>query len=282
MALLNLKSRKIKIEEVQRAVTEGRITFSGQFKEKLKGVDPAQAWDIIKLALPDLDTLKARDLVRLLLADKVTILKEKLEDRNEINLAIECLGYLPARESVEILVGLLSHKNVSVQLDAAGALKKHTPRLVVPPLIKALEENTVLPARVGEVLLNMGFLGQEALLEAYPQGDFRVKGQILELLIQSNNPKCRLFLKDALKSEDKFLVSKAIDAVEHFKFYDLWPELVESFTSTSWQIKARALIVLEKLKVKEATEFVELLLKDDDKWVCQCAERCLRVLKNSF
>lgn len=282
MALLNLKSRKFNIEEVQRAVKEGRITFSCDFKEKLKHVDSTQAWDIIKLTLTDLDKIKARDLVRLLFSEKISLLKEKLEDRNEINLAIECLGYIPSREAVEILVGLLSHKNVSVQLDAAGALKNHTPRLVVPYLIKALIDNTVLPARVGEVLLTMNYLGQEALIEAYPKGDYRVKGQIVELLIQSNNPKCRLFLKEALKSEDDFLISKAMDAVEHFAFYDLWQEIVETFTSSSWQVRAKALSVLEKLKVKEAAEFVELLIEDDDKWVSQCAEKCLEVLKNSF
>lgn len=264
--------------EIIKIIAEGQE----KWQQKLKGVLPAltfeQRWDIIKKTRPNLDKNKTRDLMRLFLADSFAAVKAKLDEAEERFFAVECLEYFPSRETVDLLVELLEHKDEHVRLCAAGALKSHTPRLVVPALVKAMLFDRVLPARAGEVLLTMGYLAQDTLLETYPLAVPQVKAQILELLTQGENPKCRALLSDALASKNKLLRSKALDAVGFFRFDDFWLEAAECLLDSDWPIRAKALEVLGKLGVQKSRVYVELLLCDADQWVRECAVRCLAEL----
>jgi len=268
------------LPEILKAIMENREKWQQELKIILPKLTFEQRWSILKTALPDLEKNRARDVVRLFMAGNLSSLKTKLEDPAERLFAVECLSYLPSRETVELLVELLQHNDEYVQICAAGALKNHTPRLVVPYLVKAMLYNRILPARVGEVLLVMGYLAQDTLLNVYPLAIPKVKAQILELLTQGGNPKCRQYLADALSSQSNLLRSKALDAVDSFKFDDLWLEVVDCLLDPNWATRARALDVLANLGIREARPYVELLLNDPDLWVRQCAANCLTVLDN--
>jgi len=204
-----------------------------------------------------------------------------VDQRQERELAIECLSYLPSREVIEFLAILLNHKDDNVQLMACGALQNHTPRLVVPLLVDGLVTENVAAARAGQVLLAMGFFAQEILLEAYPKAEPRVQARFLELMILGDNPKCRLLVEEALKSPHHFLKRTSLEAVEFFSLAELWTEVVMCLAEEDWVIKAKALEVLAKLKVAEAIEYVEILLRDPDPWVSQCAAECIKALELS-
>jgi HEAT repeat protein len=252
--------------------------------KKLSELSPEQRWELVKALLPEREKNKTRDLVRLLLAKDILFLKKKIRDSKEKKDrydAIECLGYLPSRETVEILVGLLKNTDDEVQLCAAGALKKQPPRLVVPYLIKAMLHAAVLPARAGEVLLAMGSLAQETILEVYPLALPAVKAHFLELLVQAENPKCKPVVIQALKSGNPQITSRALDAVALFQFDDLWPEVAGCLPGMPWAVKAKGLDVLGELGVKEARDYIAPFLEDEDEWVRQRAQICLQKLENT-
>jgi HEAT repeat protein len=266
---------------LEKEVLESPLSFPNELKEKLKLLNPDQRWEFIKKQLTTLEKTKARNLVRLLFGENTAYITERLDCWEEREYAIECLGYLPSRETVEILVKLLSHKDDIIQLMAAGALKNHTPRLVVPYLIELLLNSQVLPSRVGEVLLEMDFLAQDSLLEVYERAGVQVKAQIIELLTVSRNPKCKPFLGSALLSEDSALKKAALQAVAAFSFKDLWLEAAYCLADPAWQIRAKTIEILTKLRVKEALELVKPFLKDEDPWVREGAETCIAALEKA-
>jgi HEAT repeat protein len=229
--------------------------------------------------VPELRRNKARDLVRLLFGKNIEFVKDRLKNDENSYFAIECLGYFPSSETVKILAELLKHKDSNIQLCAAGALKNQAPRHVVPVLVKAMLYEDILPARAGDVLLTMGPLALEFILEVYPLAIPKVKIHLLELLVQGNNPKCKNITYQALRSSNIELISRALDAVVTFQFVDLWPEVVSCLTQMShWNIKAKALYALEILAVEETREDIKLLLADEDPWICECATKCLKIL----
>lgn len=280
MVWLKTGNSPSELQGLAKAVVECQDVFGPALVKTLKGLDFPCGWELVNKTLDSLDRTKARDLTRILLADKLCQLKELLERREEREQVIECLGYLPSRETVEILLKLLNHKDDNIQLIAAGALKNHTPRLVVPALMEALLEGRASPARAGEVLLAMGYLGQEALLEAYHGASFQLKAQILELLTMGENPKCRPLVEDALKAEHSLLKRRGLEAAAFFSFVELWPEIVMGLAEKEWIIRAKTLEVLAKLEVKEALEFVEPFMNDENTWVANGARKCLEVLRH--
>lgn len=251
-----------------------------ELTKELKQQDFATRWLVLKEILPLLEKNKSRDIVRLLLADNLAALIALVEERPERELAIECLGYLPSREVIELLAKLLNHKDDAVQLMASGALQNHTPRLVVPLLVGGLLREDVSAARAGQVLLTMGFFAQEVLLEAYREARPQVQARFLELMVLGDNPKCQSLVEMGLKSSEPFLKKKALEAVEFFSFGELWTEVVMCLAEEDWTIRAKTLEVLAKLKETEALEFVEPFVQDGDPWVSQCASRCVQSLMN--
>lgn len=247
--------------------------------KQLKMQDFPACWDILKEILPLLEKNKRRDLVRILFANEASVLTDLLSNRQERELAIECLGYIPNREVIEILAQLLSHKDDAVQLMAAGALQNHTPRLVVPILLTGLLEETIAAARAGQVLLTMGFYAQEIILEVYPQASNQVKARLLEIMRLDENPKCLPFVEEALRSTEPVLKKKALEAVEAFNYTESWTEVVMCLAEDDWSLRAKALEVLAKLQVRDALEFIEPFLQDSDSWVRQCAADCISSLQ---
>lgn len=278
MAWLKIGTQKIDLDELGKQLLQSP-DLSQELKKTLGNLDFSAAWTLIREIIPQLDKTRARDLVRFLMQDKVEVLEELLQDWKERDLAVECLGYLPSRKTVEILGELLSHTDDQIQLIAAGSLKNHTPRLVVPYLMDILLNAQAPPARIGEVLLAMGYLAEEALLEAYPKTKPEIKGQILELLTITKNPKCEGLIEEALKQDHLFLKRKALEAVASFALKDVWTEVVMCLAESDWSLRAKALQVLTDLGVLDAEEFVEPFLKDEDPWVQKCAQECLQRLK---
>jgi HEAT repeat protein len=274
--------RKTKIPELsvlEEEVLASSEKFSKSLKRKIKLLDFGQSWELTKKILPQVDKTKARSLVRLLFSDQTAEVVKQLEHWQEVNHAILCLEYLPSRETVEVLVELLSHQDKTIQLISAGALKNHTPRLVVPCLIDKLLKGEAPPARAGEVLLAMGYLAQDALLEAYGWAEPQIKAQILELLTISHNPKCQSFLGPALRSGEPLLRKAALQAVSVFLLRDLWSEVALCLTDPVWSIRVKSLEVLTKFRAVEALEMVRPLLEDEDPWVRKTAATCLEVLE---
>jgi len=274
--------QRVKIPELpvlEKEIIESPAEFPKALCNKIKLLDFASGWELSKKLLPQIDKVKARSLIRLLFADKNQLVAEQLENKEEINHAISCLEYLPSRDTVEALVNLLAHLDDTIQLIAAGALKNHTPRLVVPCLIEKLLTCEVPPARAGEVLLEMGYLAQDSLLEAYEKAKPQVKAQILELLTLSHYPKCQPFLMEALKDDEPALKKAALQAVSEFMCRDLWPEVALCLKDPAWSLRVKALEVLTKLRANEALDNVRACLEDEDPWVRKEAAACLEVLE---
>ena len=114
MVLLRSRYQTHKVPEsgeILKIIREGRDKWQQKLAEILPGLGMEERWDIIKTAWPDLDKNRCRDLARLFWADEFAALKAKLENVEERYLAIECLSYLPSRETVELLVELLQNKD---------------------------------------------------------------------------------------------------------------------------------------------------------------------------
>ncbi len=281
MSLFGGKKNTPNIEEIIHLILKNEENWLQQVKQRSAELNFIRRFEIIKETLPKLDKVRARDLIRMLMTDKEANLKNKLQDPQDKYTAIECLSYFPSRETVELLAELLGDKHEDVRLCAAGALKNHTPRLVVPNVIRALIKGEVLAARAADVLLAMGYLAEEALLENYPQAAPEVKSQILEILTLAKSPKIRPFLPEALHSGYLPLRKKALEAVEALGFQELWTGVLDGLVENNWSIRAKTLETLGKLGVQESREFVELMLADDDPWVRESAKQCLLVLEKS-
>lgn len=279
-----LKSKSVlnninNIEELKKNLLTNPHGILPELWKALKQQDFSGCWIVLKEVLPLLDKNKARDTVRLLFTDHVPELVALVEDRKEREMAVECLGYLASRDVIEVLVKLLNHKDDTVQLIASGALQKHTPRLVTPLLVEGLLKEELPPARAGEVLLSMGFLAQEMMMEAYPRAPVQVQVRLLELMVLGDNPKCLPYVGKALESQEPQLQKKALDAVKHFAFEELWMEVAMCLAEEDWTIRAKALQVLAELGIGDALEFAEPFLGDEDSWVRQCAADCVRKLR---
>lgn len=279
MAWFWQREKTPELEVLEKEVLESSEDFSKGLCKKLKHLDFAYSWELSQKLLPQIDKTKARSLVRLLFTEKIKNIEELLGEKAEIKHAIFCLEYLPTRASVEALVQLLSHLDETIQLLAAGALKNHTPRIVVPALVEKLLSGEVPPARAGEVLMQMGYLAQESLLEAYGKAEPLVKAQILELLTIMEYPKCQPLLPLALQEEEPELKKTALDAVGVFVCRDLWSEVATCLADGAWPVRVKALEVLTRLKTQEALERVRPCLEDEDPWVRKEAAACLAVLE---
>lgn len=275
MAIFQFWSKSVDLNRLKIYVLSAEVPFTNKDKKIFQQLNNDQAWELVKSTLAGIDRIKGRDLIRLLFSDKDSFLKEKIKDREERVYVIECLGYLPSRSTVEILIQLLKHKEGEVQMYAAGALKNHTPRLVVPYLIRGLLDQTILPARLCEVFVAMGYLGEEKLLEIYPQVEVKIQGQIIEILTSTRNPKCKNLVVQALQSEDNGLKYKAIEAIAAMGFKELWEEVARSLSERDWRIKNKALQVLAKLEIVDARNYIKPLLDDDDELIREYAQDCL-------
>lgn len=267
------------LEEGERMVLTSEKTLPRPLEERLLRLDFGSRWELIRRTLDRMEATKARNLVRLLFGNNIPGVLGLLEVRQERELAVECLGYLPSRETAQVLVSLLRVENQrddGFQLLVAGTLKRHPPRLVVPLLIKGLLDESLSPARAGDVLLAMDYLGQEALLEAYPRATPRVKGRFLELFVLGQNPKCKPFVVQAVREDNWELKRAALEAVRAFAFTDVWPDLISCLSSPDWKVRVKALELLGELKIKGAIKYVRPLLEDEDPRVRACAVDCLK------
>lgn len=267
--------------EWEKALALGEESFFAYLTKHLDSMENEERYEVCRRVLSLLVKTEARNLVRLLFAGREQYLYDKLAEKNNLPLTIECLGFLPSRETVERLADFLSYPDETVQLIAAGALKLHTPRLVVPCLIEALLAEKATPARIGDVLLSMGYLAEEALLEAYPHAHPLLQAQILEILILSENPKCHPFAAQGLRSDCRKLQVTALEAAAAFNLREYWTDVLECLASSDWTVRVKALEVLEKLEVKEAAGYVELFLEDENGLVRECAAQCLHRLVQS-
>jgi HEAT repeat protein len=279
VAWFSLGTKVPQLHILENEIKESSLNFSQDLKDKLQQLNFEEKWGLTKRLLPVLEKTKTRNLVRFFFSDKTDKIVDLLEKREETNIVVECLGYFPSRETVEILVNFLNHKNEETQLIAAGALTNHTPRLVVPCVMEKFLEGEIPASRAGDVLLGMDYLAQEALLEAYEEATVEVKGQILELLTVSRNPKCKQFLASALLSGEVVLKKAALQAVSVFKLRELWLEVAMCLVEPAWQIRTKAMEVLSELKVKEALEMIIPFSEDEDPWVRKAAETCIEKLE---
>lgn len=262
-----------------RQMLAGQERWARKTKEILLASPPEKRWEAVRGSLAGLEKNQARDFIRLLFNNNPDFLYDKLLDEQDVLAAIECLGYIPSTRTVRVLTELLGHKDGDIQLAAAEALKNQTPRHVVPALLKALLYEEVLPARAGEVLLEMGAPALEAIYEAYPVALPKVKAQLLELLVMGHYPKCLELAKLALNGTHKELRHKALDAVAAFHFTELWPEVVRCLSlEMPWPIRVKALNALEVLALPESAEALEALLSDEDAWIREGAGRILEAL----
>ncbi|MHB8157802.1 MAG: HEAT repeat domain-containing protein, partial [Desulfocucumaceae bacterium] len=160
--------------------------WSKKLSKLLGKVPPAERWGLLQQLLPELEKHQARELTRLLFEAEPGYLVGRLKNQQEKYLAVEALGYLDSQENMELFGQLLNDKDANMQLCAAGALKNYAPAQVVPYLVKAMLHEQVPASRAGEVLLEMGELMREKLLEVYPLALPKVKSRFLELLTQQD------------------------------------------------------------------------------------------------
>lgn len=272
MAWFSFRPKTPQLHIVENEIKQCPVNLSPELKEMLQQLNFEERWALTKRLLPILDKTKARNLVRFCFAESPGQVFSLLEKHEEMAAVIECLSYFPSRETVEMLVNLLNHINEQIQILAAGALMNHTPRLVVPIVMEKFLKAEVPAPRAGEILLGMGYLAQDALLDAYQEAAEEVKAQILELLAASRNPKCRQFLPAALVSECPNLKKAALQAVAVFQYTDLWSEVAANLDDPAWQIRTKALEVLSRLEAGEALGKVIPLVHDEDPWVRKQAE----------
>lgn len=272
------KKKTPDLAALEEELLQNKVRLSTGLKRKLKLLDFEQSWVLVGNLLPQVDKAQMRSIVRFLFTDELWELEAKLVVRKDLEQAIFCLHYLPHKEVVSLLVDLLAHLEKRIQLLAAGALQNHTPRLVVPEIIERLLKSEIPAARAGEVLLTMGYLGQDALLEAYGWAEPQVKAQILELLTLGQNPKCEPFLAEALQSEEPLLRKAALEAVSVFLFRDLWPQVAACLVDCSWPLQVKSIKLLTKLGIREAGEMVRPFLQNEDPWVRKVAATYFEVL----
>lgn len=276
MAWFSLGTKVPQLHIVENEIKESSSNFTPELKNRLQQFNFEERWALTKRLLPIIEKTKARSLVRAFFAENTEKIIGLLEKREDVGIVVECLGYFPSREIVDLLVKLLNDKNEEVQLIAAGALMNHTPRLVVPAVMERFLNAEVPASRAGEVLLGMDYLAQDALLEAYARAKEEIKAQILELLVTSRNPKCKQFLATALLSENINLKRAALQAVSTMQYSDLWEAVALNLSDPAWQIRTKAMEVLAKIDAGGALEMVVPFVNDEDPWVRKEAEIFVR------
>lgn len=184
--MIQFRSKKYQEKYRQNMIPELSLVSKQEEKQdNLRLLSQSDNEELYFKAWEHLDENVKKRLSTELWQDRLTLLTHDYTRKNitEQVKVLETLAYIHTKEAVDFLVEALKSRDEILRLNAAAALKKQDPLLILEPMIDALTKPEVfLAARVYDVLSETGALLVPLLLQKLPASDTNAKTVMIQLL----------------------------------------------------------------------------------------------------
>jgi HEAT repeat protein len=239
-------------------------------------------WKQIVQSVPELDEDQLRSMVRFLLHEEEAWLGERLKNRQDQSLVIDCLGYLATEKSLAFVLRSLSDREEALQLSAAAALRWFPEEWILEPLMNMVLRQQPSAAKAGEVLAKKGERGRDCLWEAWfdSEGYPAIQAQILGFLAEVKEPRCEKLAFLALNSPFEELQKAGLKAAGLMKMQSLWGNVAGLLEHGDWSVRAKAARVLADLGDQRALPLLKSLPVDSEPWVMESRSQSIEKLES--
>ncbi|MFZ5641193.1 MAG: HEAT repeat domain-containing protein [Bacillota bacterium] len=190
------------------------------------------------------------------------------KDIEQKKVAARRLAYIGSPRAVMPLVEAVADKNEEVRLTAAGALKRIKDPAGIEPLIRALKEPMKwLPARIAEVLVELGPLALPALLAGLDDPDPEFKCYIIEILGETGNPESLSKLAGVLRDQNPVIRAKTAAAMGNIGSSGAVQALLGALLDTDKNVRNQAVLALRRIGSPAAVAGLAGVTTDPDKFV---------------
>lgn len=226
-------------------------------------------WEQILQSVPELDEDQLRSMVRFLLHEEEAWLGEKLKNRQDQSLVIDCLGYLATEKSLSLVLRSLADREEALQLSAAAALRWFPEEWVLEPLMNMVLRQQPSAAKAGEALAKKGKRGRDCLWEAWFDSEEypAIQAQVLGFLAEARDPRSEQLAYLALNSPWEELQKAGLKAAGLMKMQSLWGNVAGLLEHADWSVRAKAARVLADFGNKRAIPLLKNLPADREPWV---------------
>lgn len=193
--------------------------------------------------------------------------------------AFKGLALIGTEKSLPLLLEALAAKDDELSLGASLTLKKLKLPESAPLLVEALlDPIRILPARSAEVLLALGKVGLEAVMEALPKADTQGKMLLIEMLGEYKNGESLEILSTYLTHSHEEIRAQAVMALGNLELAEAGPLLLTALEDPYWKARAGAARALGRLKYHDALTKLEKLTTDPQWHVRTSAQEALEQL----
>ena len=251
------------LTDLERGVPEG-------FLEAVRKSDMAT----VGLVVDNLERYEAgiRDRVLLLLEQEGVvdsyISQLKGKDIEQKKIAAQKLALIGSPQAVRPLVEAIADKNEEVRLVAAAALKRIKDPAGIEPLIRTLKEPMKwLPARIAEVLVELGPLAVPTLVAGLGDPDPEYRGYIIEILGEIGDAGCLDPLTGQLQAADAVVRAKAVTAIGSIGGWEAVQALLAALADADPKVRLQAVLALRRSGDQSAAAGLARAAGDRDKLV---------------
>lgn len=169
------------------------------------------------------------------------------KDIEEKKIAAGKLAHISSPQAVMALVEAIADKNEEIRLVAAGALRRIKEPSGIAPLIRALKEPMKwLPARIAEVLVELGPLAVPALLAGLEDPDGEFKGYIIEILGEIGDPGSLSKLAGVLGDNNPALRARAVAAIGNIGGSAAVQALLAALQDNDKKVRIQAVLAMRR------------------------------------
>lgn len=189
-------------------------------------------------------------------------------DIEQKKVAARRLAIIGSPRAVMPLTEAIADKNEEVRLLAAGALKRIKDPVGIEPLIRALREPMKwLPARIAEVLVELGRTAVPALLAALDDPDPEFKGYIIEILGEIGDKSSVTKLAEVLRGHNPAVRAKAAAALAAVGGSEAVQALLAVLTDNDKTVRSQAVLGLRRMGDLAAVPGLADAAGDPDRFV---------------
>lgn len=277
--MIQFRSKKYQEKYQQNMIPELSLVSKQEEKQdNLRLLSQSDNEELYFKAWEHLDENVKKRLSTELWQDRLTLLTHDYTRKNitEQVKVLETLAYIHTKEAVDFLVEALKSRDEILRLNAAAALKKQDPLLILEPMIDALTKPEVfLAARVYDVLSETGALLVPLLLQKLPASDANAKTVMIQLLGAFGDESVCCSIYAAAEGENTSVRKAAAESYAALGGEKSGEYLSRALTDPDWQIRLAAVQGLKKLKYRKAAPLIKKALARESDTVVQNLMRSL-------
>ncbi len=215
----------------------------------------------------------------------IKAISEPSDDMHLIQI-IDVLGVLKIKDSLQLLLPLISSENPEVRLSVAGALKEIADNGVFDALLELLldSESEVQKEASGAILNILQKTDNSAehinmLIDLMKSDDHNVRKGVINIIAEVEGVKAKDQLILASKDESSDVRKTAVRLMGKIGDEVFSGAISAALSDESGEVREVAVRTLSKISIPRADEILKALLDDDDMWVRAESAECIGKLK---